>query len=70
MILVNLGTFHLPLAVSVSWPVIIVFLALFMLMAALVFVFRMQASPREEVNVARADPPVRRPGDPAFVAFG
>jgi hypothetical protein len=33
-----------------------------------IMLFRMKATPQETVNIVRADPPIRKPGDPAFVS--
>lgn len=53
---------------NIDWPFAVVVTALAGLLAAMVFMFRMKPTPREEISAARADPPIRKPGDPAFIS--
>lgn len=57
---------HLLLLATVGWQFTV--LALVVLAGFVVMLFRMKNTPRESVNIARADPPIRKPGDPAFVS--
>ena len=52
---------------AVDWQYPFIGLVLVMLFVAIVLMLRSKAEPRQEVNIVRAVPPVRKPGDPAFV---
>lgn len=50
-----------------EWQFVFITLVVGLLIAAFIYLIRSKATMRHEPNVVQADPPIRKPGDPAFI---
>jgi len=65
--LVKTGDLSGHIIANLNFPSAVITIALIGLVLALIYLFRMAPMSREEVTIARADPPVRKPDDPAYI---